>query len=381
MIIVASNSYKEVMCSYKVNEHIINGCLSSNDLKEKDIFNYPMSDGGDGMNLTYSYYQKCQTINIKVRDPIGREAETSILFDEKANIVLIECANVSGLQMVPKNRRELSKSWSFGVGDAIKAAKKLNPQKIIIGMGGSGFADLGVGALTTLGAIIEVDNNRINIKSGLDISSLASITKIDLTPVYEFLDNTEIIFLHDVNNPLLGKTGAANTYGPQKGASNDQIIMIENIAKKIVNLLSNKYDVDFNRAGIGAAGGLCLGFLGRKETSLRLGASFFVEISKILSLDKIPEVLITGEGRFDHTSFFDKLPKFLVEQTRLKYPNTHIIGVFGQNWCPKETKTLFNNTYTLDSDNTVKPIPQLIKVMPNKLNNIGKKIAKIYDTY
>ena len=363
------------MPSQRVNNLLIKGLLSTNDLKPEEIVNYPMSDGGDGMNYTYAHYRCCSEIDIVVRNPLGLQSKSSILYDENFETIIIEAAIVSGLQMIPQNKRNLMKSWSFGLADAMIIAKEVNAKKIIIGLGGSGIADLGLGALSTLGAVLEINGKKVEIQPGLGLYNLRGLSKINLDPVFDFLVDIEVVLLNDVNNPLLGQSGATKTFGPQKGASGDDIIFLEDMAKSFSDLLSCQYNVEVNRPGVGAAGGFSAGFLCYDQSSLKLGAEFFVELSQLLSHDKSFDILITGEGRFDNTTLFQKLPHYLSQKAKSQYPESEIYGVFGQNLNKLEAQDLFNEIHTIYTDIEKKDLSDLNKFVPRQLEKIGKKIA------
>lgn len=375
MIYIASNAFKEVLSSKEANECLQAGLVKSKKISKHEIVSFPMSDGGDGMNAVYSNYKPCKQLRVQVRNPLGKMCESTIAFEEASATILIEGAIVSGLQMIQKRDRSLINSWSFGVGDAIRQTIQLSPKKIIIGMGGSGVADLGIGALTSLGAVVEVKGKKTIIEEGTNLAALQNISNIELNPVIELLGDTELLLLNDVFNPLLGTRGAARSFGPQKGASEQEVNLIERISNQFVDLIGNKFDVDVNVSGVGAAGGLAAGFMCHRHCTLRLGSDFFAELSGIFDNPDGVEALITGEGRFDKTSEYGKLPFFLSKGARKNMDSVKIIGVFGQNTYPEFSARLFDWDYSFSQGNVDVDLENLKLATPNCLQAVGAKIS------
>lgn len=328
MITLCSNSHKEVYSSYDVNLFIKNA-LISNGINKNEIILSPLSDGGDGLFETYKWYTKTNENFITIKDPINRILKARYLFDPISKTAIIDGSLVAGLRLIPLNKRDISNSWSIGVGQSIIQAKNNGAKEIIIGMGGSALGDAGVGALLELGAVIKTPKGSLSPNFSHSINILKEITSIDLSPVKHFLGKTKIRFLSDVNNKFVGKNGAARVFGPQKGASPDTVLLMENNNKHIIDLILDKYNINLDQPRYGAAGGLGAIFSVLPTASVESGIDFFFRLSNFLKQTKQSNTIITGEGRYDKTSLFDKLPDAIANRCFPSRKNIKVLGVFG----------------------------------------------------
>jgi glycerate kinase len=265
----------------------------------------PISDGGTGFLDAISTALHLKSEPLLVRGPTGQEVLSEFAFDR--NTAYIEAAQAIGIHLVKPTSENVLNSSSYGLGQLVKYCIEKGFKKIIIGLGGTATSDGGAGTLAALGAkAFDAKGNQTNaLEEGA--GNLLEVSKIDLTSVAALLDGVTIEVLTDVDNPLLGARGAAKTYSAQKGASDEQIEIIENHLEHFSQLLGKREDGK-NPAialGAGAAGGL--GF-----SLIRIGATRSAGIDRVISILGLQhaitkaDLVITGEGKFDWQSLDGK---------------------------------------------------------------------------
>jgi glycerate 2-kinase len=303
-ILIAPNSFKEVADSDKVAA-LIRSYLQND--STHSIETLPISDGGDGfLNVCKSIFN-LGSLNYDITTPFDdTKFNCEVGYDSKEKKIYIESARVLGLRVIPKKERKLLKLSSKGIGDLFISIiediknQKIDVKEVIIGIGGTGTNDLGLGVCS---------------RFGLELYDIYG-KKDTIIPEYyyrikdfnwkrpEFPFNIKVI--QDVDNPLLGAKGAARTFSPQKGADKGEVEVLELGFHKIINLLKKKQlDRSFDKLS-GAGGGLAAGF------DIFFGASSISAgefIRKELQLDSRLEradIVITGEGSFDNQSLNGK---------------------------------------------------------------------------
>lgn len=220
-------------------------------------------------------------------------------------VAIVEMASASGLPLLAPIERNPWKTTSRGTGELLRVVAERGAALVVLGVGGSATSDLGLGALEALG-LFAVDRAGCRIENSVPgdwdrvVRIGGAITK-RMPP---------IVVACDVRNPLLGPNGAAAIYGPQKGLSAEDISRFDHRAEIMARLLCEKFGADFEPAvsapGAGAAGGMFFGL------GLSLGAravSGFDLVSSWFNLDEkinAADIVISGEGRFDETSFSGK---------------------------------------------------------------------------
>lgn len=352
-ILIAPNSFKE--CADSVT---IANLIEKNLKKLSDYFliKKPISDGGDGFLEVCKINYGLKIIKYKISTPYDN---TKILcevgYDEKNKIVFVESANVLGLKVIPEPRRHPVKLSSKGFGDLLLALKKdiesnkIFVDKVIVGIGGTGINDLGLGMCSRFGLKLY---NKFNEELEIIPENFSKATRIVWNKIkLPFKINV----LTDVENPLLGKKGATRTFGKQKGLTDNEIAKIEIGFNKIANLLKNNKIYDPSKELSGAGGGLAAGFQIFFNADITQSFQF---ISKIIKSDIInsADIVITGEGAFDSQSLMKKATGSI-----LQVFNSRHIPIF--LCCGKIDRKI------IGSLNIIKPI-QLIDYFDNEKDAI-----------
>ncbi|HYO38155.1 MAG TPA: glycerate kinase [Nocardioidaceae bacterium] len=257
----------------------------------------PMADGGPGFVDVLHTSMGGSLLAATVRGPYGEQVPGSVLIDGDA--AYVESAQACGLHLTPQEQRQPERASTQGVGDLLAAAADAGARTIHLGLGGSGTNDGGAGMLAALGATAIPDDALVQGPTGL-----ASVRSVDISAARARLQGVQLVAASDVDNPLLGLTGATSIYGPQKGVAPDRLQAVDAILER----LADATDRSVARVkGAGAAGGL--GF-----ALLLLGGTRTPGFEVVSSAVGLPErarradLVITGEGAFDFSSGSGKVP-------------------------------------------------------------------------
>ena len=266
----------------------------------------PVADGGDGTLEALVKTTSGQTFSSRVLGPLRNSvnARWGVMGDGKTAV--IEMAQASGLVLVPFASRNPKHTTTHGTGQLIKLALNRGYRRIIVGMGGSATNDGGAGMAWALGA-------RFRDKEGQPLppggAALASLASIDLTRLHPALKDTEVIAASDVDNPLCGPTGTSAVYGPQKGANVKTVEELDKALERYASVIKATLGQDVaNRPGAGAAGGMGAGLMAFANGEVRSGIDIVCEVLDFDKHLKGADLVITGEGRLDASTAYNKAP-------------------------------------------------------------------------
>ncbi|ASN54126.1 glycerate kinase [Sinomonas sp. R1AF57] len=328
----------------------------------------PLADGGDG-SVDAAVAAGFARHSCTVAGPTGEPVQTSIAFD--GTTAVVEVANTCGLAPLPDGRLEALGASSRGFGDAILFALTLNPARIVLALGGSASTDGGMGMLTALGhTFYDAGGNQLH-GSGTALGRTESVWRSALPQ----LAGTELVMASDVHNPLRGPQGAPAVFGPQKGATAEQVSFLDEGLGHFVDKMAEAglpgAEALAAHSGAGSAGGIgyaCL-LLGAKQVS---GADYFLDLLDFDARKDGCDVVITGEGSIDEQTLAGKLPAAVARRSG----NRPIIAVAGRSLLPKErwsdmdlTRVFTLAEYT-DRDSSKDP-----ELSASLLREIGKDIG------
>jgi glycerate kinase len=258
----------------------------------------------------------------EVTGPLGKAVQAPFGFVKDQRLAVIEMADASGLRLIAPDKLDAMKASSFGTGELINEAVALGARHIILCIGGSATVDGGVGILAAMGYQFRDASGDLLPSSG---GSLVKISEVIVPPKPEGL---EISVLCDVSNPLLGPTGAAAVYGPQKGASAAQVDELEAGLRNWSGLIKHYQGIDVTSLeGGGAAGGVSAGLVGWLGAKLKRGAPYILELLAIEKAIMEADVVITAEGSLDEQTMEGKGPYALLELA--KKHGKPVIGLAG----------------------------------------------------
>ncbi|MFO4671293.1 glycerate kinase [Vibrio cholerae] len=328
-VVIAPDSFKESLTAKQVCDAIQAGLARVwHDAKFVAI---PVADGGEGTVQSLVDATQGRLVEVKVMGPQGKRVEAfyGMLGDNQTAV--IEMAAASGLHHVPVAQRDPKLTTSFGTGELIRHALDQGVTKLIIGLGGSATNDGGVGMLAALGArFTNADGDPIQLTGG----GLRELTHIDLQDFDPRLQNCDILVACDVNNPLCGDKGASAVFGPQKGATPEDVQLLDGALRQF-GLLTEKVTgkMVLESAGAGAAGGMGAALLAYTQAILRPGIEIVLETVQLAHQVIDADLVITGEGRIDSQTVHGKTPMGVAKVAkRFDVPVLALCGCTGDNY-------------------------------------------------
>lgn len=328
-VVIAPDSFKESLTAKQVCDAIQAGLARVwHDAKFVAI---PVADGGEGTVQSLVDATQGRLVEVKVMGPQGKRVEAfyGMLGDNQTAV--IEMAAASGLHHVPVAQRDPKLTTSFGTGELIRHALDQGVTKLIIGLGGSATNDGGVGMLAALGArFTNADGDPIQLTGG----GLRELTHIDLQDFDPRLQNCDILVACDVNNPLCGDKGASAVFGPQKGATPEDVQLLDGTLRQF-GLLTEKVTgkMVLESAGAGAAGGMGAALLAYTQARLRPGIEIVLETVQLAHQVSDADLVITGEGRIDSQTVHGKTPMGVAKVAkRFDVPVLALCGCTGDNY-------------------------------------------------
>lgn len=358
-ILVISDSFKGTLSSKEVGEIIVN-----NVNKNKYIAEYlPISDGGEGFldtllkwnkNLKEQYVLSC--------DAFRRVNSSKYLFDKVNNTLYFELAECVGIKDLNKDDLNPFIASTYGLGIAIKEGiLKHHPSKIVVGIGGSASNDGGTGMLEAMGVkFCDKDGNLI---FGMCNKKLSSIYTLGTESFKKLINGIEFEVLTDVSNPLLGDLGATYVFSPQKGATKNDLIALEENMSIYSQIVKKYFDADFSEIeGAGAAGGVGFAFIAFMNAKLSLGIDVLLKGYHFDELVEKYDLVITGEGKLDEQSLNGKVISGIMSYSPKELE--FVVGSCSLNDLPYKVHAIVPNSATLE-EALSKPRESLSKLIKN----------------
>ena len=308
-IIVAPDSFKGTLRATQVCD-LWKQALRRH-LPAAEIVCIPMSDGGEGALEAATATQGAELRKIQTSDALGRTITAHFALLEGGSAAFVETAQACGLELLTLDERDALHATSYGAGQLIAEALRAGARHLYVGIGGSAMVDGGAGLLEALGArFLKADGTPI-ARGGI---GLLDLTAIDVSGLMPELRESAIEVASDVTNPLTGPLGAATVFGPQKGASPEQVTILEAALDHYGKCAVQSGLVDrYNEPGDGAAGGLGFALRGFLHAKIRSGAKLIAHMAHLPEQLSGAHLLITGEGRSDAQTLGGKLPAVLAE--------------------------------------------------------------------
>lgn len=367
-ILIASDSYKNCLDSLNVATQLEKGLTSVSD--EISVEKFYIADGGEGFLEAINYYLKARYVNIFARNAKGENVEVKYLFVDKTQTAFIEVAKIIGVKKQSEGVRTPMYYSSYGVGQVMLHAKKIGAKKIVVGLGGSGTNDGGIGILAACGAKFYDKNHKILASKA---NQLTHIKDVDLTNFNNFED-VEILIASDVKNYLLGAQGATHTFGVQKGLYPNQLKQLEKGMSNYCQIVLAQHNIDLNNyESGGAAGGIGACLQGFFKAERQNGLDLVLSYSNFEEALKTADFVITGEGQSDHQSLYGKVPAGIIHYAKQYNVKTLIVsGALGFDYL-RLYELGFIGIYSICD--RVMSFEQALKLAPNKLQNMGVTLA------
>ncbi len=311
-IVIAPNALKGCLTAAEAAEALARGVARIR--PDIDIVQVPVADGGDGLADVLVNALHGVERTALVSGPLGDPVSTTFCHVPARRLAAIEMATASGLALLAKERLNPLLTTTLGTGELIKAALDLDIVHLIVGIGGSATNDGGIGMAAALGArFLDGNGQPVEPVGG----ALGMIERIDLSGLDPRLAAMRIEVICDVDNPLLGERGAAHVYGPQKGATPEQVRMLEAGLANLAAVIDRDLGLDVrDLPGAGAAGGLGAGLKAFLKAELRRGVDLVLDLVKLDERLRDADLALTAEGQIDVQTAFGKAPAGVAERAR-----------------------------------------------------------------
>ena len=290
-VVIAIDSFKGCLSSVEANQAAAEGIRSA--YPDAEIVQVPVSDGGEGFLEAFHAAIGGELIAVTVCDPLMREITARYLLHDE--LAVIEMAEASGLTLLTKEERDPMEATTYGTGQLVIDAVRRGARHIIVGLGGSATSDAGMGMLRAI------------------VDALATNGRWE---DFEELKDVRFTIATDVKNPLCGENGAASVFAPQKGATPEMVIKLDERARKFAEVSARHFGFDRSQMeGAGAAGGLGYAFLQYLDAACKPGIQLLLDTIHFDQLVRDADLVITGEGSADRQTLMGKLPVGILEKS------------------------------------------------------------------
>ncbi|WP_422930739.1 glycerate kinase [Singulisphaera sp. PoT] len=325
-VVVAPDKFKGSLTAPVAAKAIARGVRNA--LPGVQIDEVPMADGGEGTVDALVSATQGRFHEVDVTGPLGEPVRARFGMLGDAKTAVIEMASASGLVLVPRDRRDPSRTTTRGTGELVLAAISAGARRLIIGIGGSATNDGGAGFGQALGyRLIDAKGEEIGPGGG----DLARLDRIDPSRRDPRLEGVEIAVACDVDNPLCGPRGASAIYGPQKGADPALIGRLDANLGHLARLVERDLGQNVRDVpGAGAAGGLGAGMMAFASGKLEPGVTLILNAVNLADRLEGADLCLTGEGGLDGSSVYGKTPVGVGRLARsLGCPAFALVGSLG----------------------------------------------------
>lgn len=328
-VLLCPDSFKDSLSAQEAAAAMARGVKAA--APDAQVFTCPLADGGEGSLDALIAATGAERRQLDVQDALGRKRQAAWGWLGEQRTAFIELAEASGLQHLSPNERSALHTSTFGVGELLLAALDQGAEKALLLLGGSATNDGGAGMLQALGArLLDQTGNPIP-PGGAALSQLASLALDELDPRLSELTLEAAV---DVDNPLLGERGASAVFGPQKGASPQEVEQLDKALSHFADISAQALGYDYRELpGAGAAGGM--GFAARAflKATLKPGIEMIMQQANMPTLLSRVDLVITGEGRLDGQSLAGKTPIGVSRAARQhSKPVIVLAGSLGDGW-------------------------------------------------
>ncbi len=351
-ILIAPDKFKGALDAREVAESIAAGLREVLPDAEMDVA--PMADGGEGTAEAICDALGGSWLKCKAHDPLGREIEAHYAWIDQGKLAVMEMSEAAGMKRLRPNEFDVDLATTFGVGEMILDAAERGAQQIIIGLGGSATNDGGFGMARALGfhfyasiSLAEYLLTRLRRKPPRGpelIGSVAELRTLERIKKPENISLPKIVAAVDVQNPLLSENGATRVFGPQKGATPNQIGELERALTRLADVVAEQFGFDYrDKPGAGAAGGIGFGLMSFCGATIRPGFDVVAESIGLEAKMKDVDLVITGEGSLDRQTLEGKTPAGVARLARKL--GKRVFAIVGRATEDRQARQLFDGVY------------------------------------
>tara|TARA_R110002167_G_scaffold86167_4_gene233292 strand:+ start:105 stop:1229 length:1125 start_codon:yes stop_codon:yes gene_type:complete len=369
--VIAPDKFKGSLTGFEFCDAVAEGLQMV--FKDAEIINKPLADGGDGTMEVAKYYINGEKITIAVSDPLFRPINASYLYSEETKIAYIEMAEASGLKLLSDDERNCMITTTSGTGELIYDALDKGAKEIILGIGGSATNDGGMGMANALGYQFLDEHGKELVPIGQNLSKVKSI---DDSNKHVRLKEVKIKVACDVTNPFYGLNGAAYIYAAQKGASENEIIVLNNGLHNLAEVIKSNYNIDLQKInGAGAAGGVGGGALTFLDGELISGINLIKELADFDTTIDGADWIITGEGQLDEQTLSGKTIDGVITSAKIK--NIPVAALCGSVSISVNQQNKFGLTYVSSIVTGISTLQEAINNSHENLVNATYNFASL----
>ncbi len=325
--LVAPDKFKGSLTAVEVAERVAAGLRSVT--PEVPVRQVPVADGGDG-TVAAAVAAGFDRVPARASGPTGAPVDTA--YARRGDLAVVEMACVCGLLLLPGGRPDPLHASSFGLGEVIRATVAAGCRRLVVGVGGSASTDGGAGMLQALGARLVDAHGEALGHAGLPLDARYTVELSGLDPA---LREVELVVASDVDNPLAGPRGAAAVYGPQKGATPDDVVRLDAALRRWGEAVTAATGLDrTSTPGAGAAGGVGYAAVAALGGQLRPGIDIVLDL--VGFAEQLPgcRLVVTGEGALDTQTLAGKAPAGVAAAAGAA--GVPVVAVAGRNTLPAE---------------------------------------------
>ena len=367
-ILIAPDSFKESLSAEQVAKAIEQGFRQY--FPEADFQRIPIADGGEGTLSALVSSNQGELKISQVEGPLGDLTEAKWGLINQGKVAVIELAEASGLALVTPEKRQVLVASSYGTGQIIKQALDLGVTQIILCLGGSATNDAGAGIAQALGIqLLDKAGNEIE-KGG---AALSQLDKINMDNLHPRASQIEWLLACDVDNPLCGPRGASAVFGPQKGATQEEVKTLDTALDHFAKLAKNLTKEDHSKTqGYGAAGGTALGISLFARPKLEAGIDIVLRTANFEQHLEGTDLVITGEGQMDYQTLHGKAPFGVAKAAKEK--GIKVIGISGSLGADTSGLEQYFDAI-FDSTRASMPLEQVLAEAEKNLVHLASNIA------
>jgi glycerate kinase len=375
-ILIAPDKFKGSLSAQQVAENIALGIRDV--IPDAQIEIAPVADGGEGTAEVICKARGGEWVTCRAHGPLGNPIEARYVWLSENAAAVIEMSKAAGLRALKDGVRDVLRANTFGVGEMLLDGAKRGAREIIVGVGGSVTNDGGFGMARALGFRFFTGEREIENGGPAELIGLARIeapVAAGVSPATTLKSEPasasggplqiRIVAACDVKNPLLGENGATRTFGPQKGATPDELEILERALTRLADTVTRELGCDFrNNPGAGAAGGLGFGLMSFCSGQLRPGFDVVAGAVELEEKIRRADVVITGEGKLDRQTLEGKAPAG-VAQLAHKF-GKRVFAVVGRAAPDQHVRDNFDGVYELGGS-----IPQARELLRERARELG----------
>ena len=310
--IIAIDSFKGCLTSEEAGSAVMEGIKTI--FPDCETLLFPIADGGEGMLDILTSATKGKYRTLPAHGPLMELVQGRYGISGDGQTALIEMAAVSGLPLVPEDKRNPMLTTTYGTGELILDALEQGCRHFIVGIGGSATNDAGLGMLQALGFRFLDKRGNLLGTGGRIMSQVASI---DTSAVHPALKEARFTIACDVRNPFCGSDGAAYVFASQKGADAKMVKELDTGMQALSRVILSTTGKDISDIpGAGAAGGMGGGFLAFLNAELKPGIRLMLDVLDFGKRITGADLIFTGEGRADRQTVMGKVPSGILEEAR-----------------------------------------------------------------